>query len=92
MTTNINRTLRQLKEYEALKKEAEEQINLLKNEAIEWLLENGVDEYLNVENGDKCTYREVITKRFQSTEFKKMYSDLYNEFVLPSSSMRFTLN
>ena len=91
-TTNINEIIRQLKEYDAMKKEVESQINVLKEEAIEYLTEQEIDEYVNTENGDKITYREVLSKRFQSTEFKKLHKDLYEAFTMQTSSMRFTVN
>lgn len=40
----------------------------------------------------KITYREVISKRFASTEFKKLHKDLYEAFTKATSSMRFTCN
>ena len=90
--TNINEVIKSLKEWEKMKKEVEQNIENLKQEAIEYLTEQEIDEYVNTENGDKITYREVISKRFQSTEFKKLHKDLYEAFTMATSSMRFTLN
>ena len=60
------------------------------DEAIEYLNENEIDEYM-CEDG-KVTYREVISNRFASTEFKKVHADLYEAFTKKTSSMRFTCN
>ena len=59
-----------------------------KEEAIEWLDENELDEILTDEG--KITYREVISKRFNSTQFKKDFADIYDEYTTQTSNMRFT--
>ena len=92
MTTNINEVIKSLKEWEQMKKEVEQNIENLKKEAIDYLTEQEIDEYVNTENGDKITYREVLSNRFQSTEFKKLHKDLYEAFTMQTSSMRFTCN
>ena len=71
---------------EQLKKEVEQ----LKAQAIEYLAENGIDEVTTPEG--KVTYREVLSKRFDSTSFKKDFLDVYEEYTKLTSSMRFTLN
>ena len=89
---NINEIIKEYKEYAAMQKDIEKQLEALKKQAIDYLNENEIDEYMNEDNGDKITYREVISKRFQSTEFKKIHAALYEAFVMPTSSMRFTCN
>lgn len=88
--TNIKRVISEIKEYQAMQDELKRQIDLLKNEAIEYLEEHEIDEYLCEEG--KVTYREVISNRFASTEFKKVHEDLYKAFTKKTSSMRFTCN
>lgn len=68
-TTNIKDVIKEIKEYQAMQDELKKQINELKEEAIEWLDENELDEILTDEG--KITYREVISKRFNSTAFKR---------------------
>ena len=68
--------------------ELKKQIDELKEEAIEWLDENELDEILTDEG--KITYREVISKRFNSTAFKKDFADIYDEYTTKTSNMRFT--
>lgn len=87
-TTNIKDVIREIKEYQAMQDELKKQINELKEEAIEWLDENEVDEILT--NEGKITYREVISKRFNSTAFKKDFADIYDEYTTQTSNMRFT--
>ena len=55
------------------------------------MIDNNVDEVIS-EDGIKATYREVISNRFASTEFKKVHADLYAAFTKKTSSMRFTCN
>lgn len=87
-TKNIKDVIKEIKEYQAMQDELKKQINELKEEAIEWLDENELDEILTDEG--KITYREVISKRFNSTAFKKDFADIYDEYTTKTSNMRFT--
>ncbi|MBP0050290.1 hypothetical protein [Anaerostipes hadrus] len=87
-TTSIKDVIKEIKEYQAMQDELKKQINELKEEAIEWLDENELDEILTDEG--KITYREVISKRFNSTAFKKDFADIYDEYTTKTSNMRFT--
>mgnify|MGYP000033312535 CR=1 FL=1 len=87
-TTNIKEVIKEIKEYQSMQDELKKQINELKEEAIEWLDENELDEILTDEG--KITYREVISKRFNSTAFKKDFADIYDEYTTKTSNMRFT--
>lgn len=89
-TTNINEAIRQIKEYQDLQEQVKAEIEALKAECIEYLDEHATDEYLCDEG--KITYREVLSNRFQSTEFKKIHGDLYKAFTRQTASMRFTCN
>lgn len=88
--TNINEVIREIKEYQKMQEDLKAEIEKLKVEAIEFLDSNELDEYL-CDDG-KITYREVISNRFASTEFKKVHADLYEAFTKKTSSMRFTCN
>lgn len=88
--TNINEVIRELKEYEALQEQLKEEVEQLKAQAIEYLAENGIDEVTTAEG--KVTYREVLSKRFDTTSFKKDFMDVYEAYTRQTSSMRFTLN
>lgn len=37
-------------------------------------------------------FTNVISNRFDSTTFKRLYADLYKDFTKPVSSRRFTVN
>lgn len=37
-------------------------------------------------------YTSVVSNRFDSTTFKRLYADLYKDFTKPVSSRRFTVN
>ena len=89
-TTNINEVIKEIKEYQAMQDELKRQIEALKQEAVEYLESNEIDEYMCDEG--KVTYREVISNRFDSTSFKKDFADIYSEYSKSTSSMRFTLN
>ena len=82
-TTNINEVIREIKEYQDMAEALKVEIEKLKAEAIE---------YLDEHESGKVTYREVISNRFASTEFKKVHGDLYEAFTKKTSSMRFTCN
>ncbi len=88
--TNISAVIREIKEYQQMQEELKKQIELLKAEAIEYMDGEGIDEVLTDEG--KITYREVISKRFASTEFKKDFADIYETYCKPTTSKRFTCN
>ena len=89
-TTNIKKVIKEIKEYQAMQEDLKRQIELLKLEAVEYLESNEIDEFLCEEG--KVTYREVISKRFDSTTFKKDFADIYDLYSKSTSSMRFTFN
>lgn len=78
------------KEYQALAEELKQQMDELKAEAIEILGEAALDEYAC--DSGKVTYRQVLSNRFATTEFKKVHGDLYKAFTKQTSCMKFTCN
>ena len=90
MKKDINEVIKELKEYETLQEQLKKEVEQLKAQAIEYLAEHGVDEVTTSEG--KVTYREVLSKRFDTTSFKKDFMDVYEEYTRQTSSMRFTLN
>lgn len=92
MKQNINEIIKSLKEWEQMKKEVEQNIENLKLEAIEYLTEAELDEYVNTENGDKITYRQVLSMRVDTTALKKTAPEIWAKFAKQTASMRFTLN
>lgn len=90
MNNNMNDIIRQLKEYEAMEKELKKEVEALKKEAIEYMTEQGIDEY--VSDAGKCTYRSVISNRIDTTSLKKKLPELYAAFLRKTENMRFTLS
>ena len=88
--TNINEVIKEIKEYQDMQKALNDEIDKLKAEAIQYLNDNEIDEYMS--EAGKVTYREVISNRFDSTSFKKDFADIYAEYSKKTSSMRFTCN
>lgn len=86
----MNNLIKEMKEYQELEEQLKAQMEVLKTRAIEILGEEAIDEYTC--DAGKVTYREVISNRFASTEFKKVHADLYEAFLKKTSSMRFTCN
>ena len=89
--TNINATLKELKEYNEMMTALKAEIDKLQAECKEYMTANNLDEVISDE-GIKATYREVISNRFDSTAFKKDFADIYSEYTKKTSSMRFTCN
>lgn len=87
---DINEVIKELKEYEALQEQLKKEVEQLKAQAIEYLADHGIDEVTTTDG--KVTYREVLSKRFDTTAFKKDFMDIYEEYTRQTSSMRFTLN
>ena len=97
MTTNMKDTnktmteiIREIREYQQMQDDLKTEVERLKAEAIDILQANGVDEFIT--DAGKVTYREVISNRFQTTEFKKAFADIYKTFTKPTSCMKFTCN
>ena len=86
----ITNIIRELKEFAQMQTQLEQEVKTLKQRAIEYMQAAGVDEVLTSEG--KITYREVLSKRFDSTAFKKDFLDIYEEYVKQTASMRFTIN
>ena len=79
-----------LNEWEQLMEEAKAQAEAIKESLKDELLERNVEE---LEAGAYIIrYKTVSTSRFDSTAFKKHYTDLYKAFLKQSTSHRFTIS
>ena len=87
---NINEVMKELAEMNALLEETSAIVEGLKDEVKAYMTETGTDEVLS--DSGKATWREVISNRFASTEFKKVHADLYKAFTKQTTSERFTFN
>ena len=85
----INATLRELSEYTELAEQLKLQIEDLQDQIKGFMTENGVDEVIG-ENGEKATWRSVVSNRFDSTSFKKDFLDIYKEYTKKTEYKRFT--
>lgn len=90
--TNINfvSKIEQLKELEALIKEAEAEAEALKGEIKEEMLRRNVEE---MQVGRYIVrWTSVLSNRFDSTAFKKVLPDVYKAYVKQVSSRKFTIS
>lgn len=94
MTTNknINEVMAELKNYMDMKDELQAEIEALQDQVKSYMSEAGVDEVIG-ENGEKATWRNVVSNRFDSTAFKKSeWGELYKKFCKRTEYLRFTFN
>lgn len=90
--TRINEVLKELKQYNQMKKELDAEIKKLQDECKEYITEHELSELFNDDKSIVARYTEVISNRFDTTAFKKSeWSELYNEYLKKITSMRFTL-
>lgn len=87
---NVNDVFKSYAEYLSIKKQAENELNKLKTEIIEFLESENIDSFIGVEH--KATYKTIESDRFNSSEFKKDFPDVYNAYKEKSTSTRFNFN
>lgn len=88
--TNIEETIKELREFTEMQNQIKAEIEALKVECIEYMTAEGIDEI--VTDDGKVTYREVISNRFDTTAFKKKFLELYKAYVKQTTARRFTFN
>ncbi|MBR7184691.1 MAG: hypothetical protein IKD37_03690 [Clostridia bacterium] len=81
--------IRELKELEALIEEAQKEAEAIKDTIKEQMDAEGVEEM--TVDVYKVRYKTISSSRFDSTAFKKKYSDLYAQFTKQTASRRFTV-
>jgi predicted phage-related endonuclease len=82
--------IEQIKELEALIKEAEAEAEALKDEIKEEMMERNTEEmpvgkYI-------VRWTDVLSNRFDSTAFKKVMPELYKAYTKQTASRRFTIS
>ena len=87
--TELERTIRELREMELMQKELEAEIEALKNTLKAALNEANAEEM--VIGTSIVRFTTVTTNRFDSTSFKKAYSELYAAFTKQTTSRRFSI-
>ena len=77
----INRTIADLAEYTRLQEELTAQIDSLKDQIKDYMVNEGIDEMLGAE-GEHIIWKDVISNRFDSSEFKKSeWAELYKMYT-----------
>lgn len=88
-TVEITSKIEQLKELEALVREAEKEVEALKDEIKAEMAKQGKDE---LEAGRYIVrWTNVTSNRFDSNAFKKEMEDVYNRYVKQTESRRFSI-
>lgn len=78
-----------LNEWEALMEEAKAEAEALRDSLKAELTDRGVEE---LEAGQYIIrYTSVLSNRFDTTSFKKIYGDLYKAFTKQTASKRFSI-
>ena len=88
--TELESKIRELKELEAMAHELDTEIESLKDELKAVLVAENTEEL--VTGAYILRYTTVTTNRFDSTTFKKTYSDLYKQFTKQTTSRRFSIS
>lgn len=79
-----------LNEWEALMEEAREQAEAIRDGIKQEMLERDTEELTAGQYIIRWT--PVLSNRFDSTAFKKVYGDLYKAFTKQTASRRFTVS
>lgn len=88
--TELERTIRELRELETMQKELEAEIEAMKDTLKAALNEAHTEEMII--GASIVRFTTVTTNRFDSTTFKKTYSDLYKQFTKQTTSRRFGIS
>ena len=88
--TELERTIRELRELETMQKELEAEIEAMKDTLKAALNEAHTEEMII--GTSIVRFTTVTTNRFDSTTFKKTHSDLYKQFTKQTTSRRFSIS
>ena len=88
--TELNNKIKAMREWEEMEKAAHAQAESIRDEIKAFMEEKKTEEY----NTGLFIIRwtKVITNRFDSTAFKKVFGKLYQQFTKPVASRRFTIS
>ena len=88
-TIEITSKIEALKELEALIEEAKAEAETLRDELKTEMLNRNTEE---MEAGQYIVrWTSVLSQRFDTTSFKKVYGDLYKEYTKQTASRRFSI-
>lgn len=90
MTNNtLQKKIIELKELKELKEELQKEIEVRENEIKDLMITLGTQE-MKVGNFT-VRYTAMTKNTFDSSTFKKMYAELYKQFLKPTNSRRFSI-
>ena len=88
-TIEITSKIEALKDLEALIEEAKAEAETLRDEIKAEMLNRNTEE---MEAGQYIIrWTSVLSQRFDTTSFKRVYGDLYNEYTKQTASRRFSI-
>ena len=76
--------------YDGLAAKAKAKADAIREAIKEEMVERGTEEL--IAGSYIVRYTNVISNRFDSTGFKRLYADLYKDFTKPVSSRRFSVS
>lgn len=90
MSTNeITTKIRRMKRLQAKAEDLNAEITAIQDELKALMMEQGTEE---MKAGEfKIRYTVITSNRFDTANFKKLYSDLYNQFIKQTTSRRFSV-
>ena len=91
MTKNeIVALIETMNNYDELAAKAKAKADVIRDALKEEMMERGLEE---MEAGTYIVrYTNIISNRFDSTTFKRLYADLYKDFTKQTTSRRFTVS
>lgn len=90
MTTNeLASNAKKSKELKRMAEELAAEITAIEDTIKQEMTARATDELITGEY--KICWKEVISKRFDTTTFKKMHTDLYERFTKTTTTRRFTV-
>lgn len=84
----IQTLLHEMKELEVLKTEIENELNKREEKVKAYMQAQKIDEVYGA-YGEKAIYKTIISKRFDSIEFRKKFKELYEAYLKTSTNRRF---
>lgn len=85
----LENQVRELKELKLMQEELQTEITAIEDKIkTEMTKQNANELQVGI---FKIRYVDVTSNRFDTTSFKKIYSDLYNQFLRQSNSKRFSI-
>lgn len=84
----IQNIMKNLKALEIAKEKLDKEIKKYENEIISYMTLYGLEQVFGL-NGEKAIYKEILSRRFDTKNFKKNFSDLYYSYMKDSKSFRF---